>query len=91
MFNMYDIVEPSDYNDEYFYLAQEDADAAYAESMSDFGAGEGNFEDEYVAVELHYIKSFIYELADKFDIPCENLTAALDIFIEQYLIKTNLN
>jgi hypothetical protein len=88
---MYDVVEPSDYNDEYFYLAQEDADAAYAESMSDFGAGEHDFEDEYMAVELNYMKNIIYKLADKFDIPCENLTAALVIFIEEYMIKTNLN
>lgn len=73
----YLISEPSDYNEEYFYMRED-------EYLDDMSAEEVRLDDEYNMVELTHAIEVLQECAEETGLSCEKATAALSKFIEEY-------
>lgn len=73
----YLVSEPSDYNEEYFYMCEDE----YLDSMS---MEEIRLEDEYNVVELTHAIGVLQKCAKETGLSCEKATAALSKFIEEY-------
>jgi hypothetical protein len=77
----YFISEPNDFNEEYFYMREDE----YYDALDAMSAAEeARLEDEYNVVELMHAIAVLQECAEETGISCEKAVAALNKFIEEY-------
>lgn len=73
----YLVSEPSDYNEEYFYMCEDE----YLDAVS---VEETRLDDEYNIVELTHAIGVLQECAEETGLSCEKAAAALNKFIREY-------
>lgn len=79
--NDYTIMEDSAYNEEYFYMCEDE----YYDALDVMSAEEeARMQDEYNMVELMHAITVLQECAEETGISCEKAVAALNKFIKEY-------